>query len=199
MILTPAAAEVLAQDRTGLHAPLTRGDAPMTDLAQRQSQALEPLRGALLARARAEADRLRAAAQADGERTVAQARGEAEALLADARTRGEAEGAELLAAEQTAARRSARAALLGAQRAAYEDLRSRAAQGVRALLREPENRRLLAAALRHALGDVASVSDTEDGGLFAQAPDGRSIDASIGTLVDGALADLDLEGLWRSR
>ncbi len=28
---------------------------------------------------------------------------------------------------------------------------------------------------------------------------GRSIDASIGTLVDGALADLDLEGLWRSR
>ena len=70
---------------------------------------------------------------------------------------------------------------------------------MRALLREPESRRLLAAALRHALGDVASVSDTEDGGLFAQAPDGRSIDASIGTLVDGALADLDLEGLWRSR
>jgi vacuolar-type H+-ATPase subunit E/Vma4 len=171
----------------------------MTDLAQRQSQALEPLRGALLARARAEADGLRAAAQADGERTVARGRGEAEALLADARMRGEAEGAELLAAEQTAARRSARAALLGAQRAAYEDLRSKAAQGVRSLLREPENRRLLAAALRHALGDVASVSDTEDGGLFAQAPDGRSIDASIGTLVDGALADLDLEGLWRSR
>ena len=171
----------------------------MTDLAQRQSQALEPLRGALLARARAEADGLRAAAQADGERTVARGRGEAEALLADARMRGEAEGAELLAAEQTAARRSARAALLGAQRAAYEDLRSKAAQGVRSLLREPENRRLLAEALRHALGDVASVSDTEDGGLFAQAPDGRSIDASIGTLVDGALADLDLEGLWRSR
>ena len=171
----------------------------MTDLAQRQSQALEPLRGALLARARAEADGLRAAAQADGERTVARGRGEAEALLADARMRGEAEGAELLAAEPTAARRSARAALLGAQRAAYEDLRSKAAQGVRSLPREPENRRLLAAALRHALGDVASVSDTEDGGLFAQAPDGRSIDASIGTLVDGALADLDLEGLWRSR
>ena len=171
----------------------------MTELAQRQSRALEPLRGALLARAHAEADRLRAAARADGGRTVAQARDEAEALLADARTRGEAEGAELLAAEQTAARRSARAALLGAQRAAYEDLRSGAAQGVRALLREPENRRLLGEALRHALGDVASVSDTEDGGLFAQAPDGRSIDASIGTLVDGALADLDLEGLWRSR
>jgi hypothetical protein len=40
------------------------------------------------------------------------------------------------------------------------------------------------------------VSDTDDGGLFAQAPDGRSIDASIGTLVDSALADLDLEPLW---
>ena len=171
----------------------------MTDLAQSASRrALEPLSaGALLARARAEAD----AAAGRGARPTESARsrrrrGEADALLADARTRGEAEGAELLAAEQTAARRSARAALLGAQRAAYEDLRSKAAQGVRSLLREPENRRLLAAALRHALGDVASVSDTEDGGLFAQAPDGRSIDASIGTLVDGALADLDLEGLW---
>jgi hypothetical protein len=50
--------------------------------------------------------------------------------------------------------------------------------------------------VQRGLGGFASVSDTEDGGLFAQAPDGRSIDASIGTLVDSALADLDLEPLW---
>jgi hypothetical protein len=67
---------------------------------------------------------------------------------------------------------------------------------VHELLREPGNRSLLSAAVQRGLGGFASVSDTDDGGLFAQAPDGRSIDASIGTLVDSALADLDLEPLW---
>ncbi len=40
------------------------------------------------------------------------------------------------------------------------------------------------------------MSDTDDGGLLARAPDGRTIDASVGVLVDRALAELDLEQLW---
>jgi len=168
----------------------------MSDLVTRQQTAIQPLRQALLARAGAEADRVRASAEADGEHAVATARGQADALLSAARAKGEADGAEALAAEQAAARRSARAALLAAQRAAYEELRSGAVRAVRELLREPGNRSLLSAAAQRGLGGFASVSDTDDGGLFAQAPDGRSIDASIGMLVDSALADLDLEPLW---
>lgn len=168
----------------------------MTELLRRQQLALEPVREALLAGAGAEADRLRAAAQADGERAIAEARDTVADLLAAARAKGEAEGAELLAAEQTAVGRATRAALLGAQRAAYEELRRTVGRAVRGLLREPELRGLLTAAVTRRLGDLAAVRETEDGGLCALAPDGRSIDASVGTLVDSALASLDLEQLW---
>jgi hypothetical protein len=168
----------------------------MTDLVPRQQQALEPLRQALLASAAAEADRLRGDAQREGAHAIAQARSEAAALLEAARAKGRSDGAELLAAEQTAVRRAARAAILLAQRTAYEELRQGAVEAVRDLLREAEQRRLLGARLRDRLGGLATVSDTADGGLFAQAPDGRSIDASVGALVDSALADLHLEQLW---
>lgn len=168
----------------------------MTELASRQQQSLEPLRRALLAAAAAEADRLRSDAHRDGTEAIAQARAEADALLAAARAKGEADGAELLAAEQTAARRAARAAALLAQHTAYEELRRGALEAVRDLLHEPQRRGLLGELLRDRLGGVASVSDTPDGGLFAQAPDGRSIDASVGALVDSALTGLHLERLW---
>jgi vacuolar-type H+-ATPase subunit E/Vma4 len=168
----------------------------MTDLLPRQQQALEPLRQALLAGAAAEADRLRGDARREGAQAVAQARAEAEAVLEAARAKGESDGAELLAAEQTAAHRAARAAVLLAQHTAYEELRRRALEAVGKLLQEPERRSLLAALLRDRLGGVATVSDTADGGLFAQAPDGRSIDSSVSALVDSALAGLHLEQLW---
>lgn len=168
----------------------------MTDLVPRQQQSLEPLRRALLAGASAEADRLRGDAQREGAHAVAQARAEADALLEAARARGESDGAELLAAEQTAAHRAARAAVLLAQHTAYEELRRSALEAVRELLQEPERRRLLGALLRDRLGGLATVSDTADGGLSAQAPDGRSIDSSVSALVDSALAGLSLEQLW---
>jgi vacuolar-type H+-ATPase subunit E/Vma4 len=168
----------------------------VTDLVRRQQVSLEPLRQALLDGARAEAERLRGDAHREGARAVAEARAEADALIEAARAKGEDDGAELLATEQTTARRAARASLLRAQRAAYEELRRAAVLAVHDLLREPEHRHLLGAALRRGLGDLATVDDTSDGGLLAQAPDGRSMDASVGTLVDTALADLDLEQLW---
>ena len=168
----------------------------MTDLLPRQQQALEPLRKALLADAAAEADRLRGDAQREGAHAIEQARAEADALLEAARAKGESDGAELLAAEQRAAHRAARAAVLRAQHAAYEELRRGALEAVRELLQEPERRGLLGALLRDRLGGLATVTDTDDGGLFAQAPDGRSIDSSVGALVDRALAGLPLEQLW---
>lgn len=168
----------------------------MTDLLARQPQALEPLRQALLAGAAAQADRLRGDAQREGAHLIAQARAEADALLEAARAKGEDDGAELLAAEQTAAHRAARAAVLLAQHTAYGELRQHALEAVRELLKEPERRNLLGALLRDRLGGLATVSDTADGGLFARAPDGRSIDSSVSALVDSALAGLHLEQLW---
>jgi len=160
--------------------------------------ALEPLRAALLARARAEADGVRAAAEDDAREVLAAARDEAEALLADARARGAADAAALDAVELARRRRAARGVVLRAQRAAYDDLRSRACAAVQMLLADPDLHAHLADAVRGGLGDRAIVRDRPDGGVVAQTPDGRSIDGSVTALVDGALAELDLEQLWAS-
>jgi hypothetical protein len=157
---------------------------------------LQPLRDALLDRAQAQADLLRQQAESDGRKAIAAARREVASLLGAARTQGETEGEEQRAAEEAAARRARRTALLGGQRTAYHLLCARAGQAVRALVQEPTNRKLLADLLRYELGGRALVTDTDDGGLTALAPDGRRIEASVGVLVDRALRDLDVEPLW---
>lgn len=168
----------------------------MTELLEEQRLALEPLRRALLDAAHVEADRIRRAAEEAGRDDVAAAEDEVAAMLARARAQGVADGAAMRRADESRARSAARTDHLAAQRETYEELRRRARQAVRALLREPGNRELLAEALRRRLGGVADVEDTDDGGLSARAPDGRSMDASVGALVDRALAGLDLEQLW---
>ena len=76
-------------------------------------------------------------------------------------------------------------------------LRTRAA--VRELLSDPERYQRLAATVRSELGQDATVRDHADGGLVAEAPDGRRIDASVDVLVERALKNLELEQLWSSR
>lgn len=168
----------------------------MTGVTDARLVALEPLRAALLARARAEGERVLEAAGEDGRQVLAAARDEAAALLADARTQGEADAAALLAVERAQARRAARGVVLGAQRAVYDELRRRARTAVQALLADPDRRARLADVACGRLGDHAIVRDLPDGGVAAETPDGRTIDASVDALVDGALADLDLEQLW---
>lgn len=160
--------------------------------------ALEPLRAALVARARAEADRLCADAETAGGEMLAEADDEAEALLAKARAQGETDAAAMFASEMDRARRSARGVVLAAQRAAYNELRQRAITAVRGLLADPARRARLATVLRSQLGDQAVIREHPDGGIVAETPDGRSIDASIEKLVDNAVADLDLEQLWEA-
>jgi hypothetical protein len=168
----------------------------VTDLLQDQRRALEPLRRALLADARAQAARLRLDAEEAGRRAVADAEVEVAGMLARARAMGEAEGAEQRAADEARVRSAARARVLAGRRATYEELRHRAQAAVRELLQQPGQRELLAETLRARLGDHAAVSETDDGGLRARAPDGRAVDASVGALVDQALAAVDLEQLW---
>ncbi len=172
-----------------------------TDLARTApgpatAEPLRPLRAALLATARDDAERsVRAAEAAAGDR-VAEARTRADALLAEARARGAAEAATMVATEAAAAQRAARRVVLTAQREVYERLRKAGGAAVRDLLTDDDTRTRLAATLRSRLGGDAEVAATPDGGLRATAPDGRAVDASVATLVDLALDTLDGEALW---
>lgn len=158
--------------------------------------ALQPVRDALLAEARADAEATLHAARQDGHRVLMAAQREADAVLADARAQGSQDATSLLATERARSRRAARAIVLAAQQAAYDELREHAAVAVRQLLSDPANRARLEALASRRLGDRVTVRSAPDGGLLAVASDGRSVDASIHALVDGALAGLDLEQLW---
>ena len=107
-----------------------------------------------------------------------------------------ADATALLGLQRARTRRDARSAVLAAQRAAYGQLQDRVRAGVQTLLAEPARRAALADLARASLGDAASIHDHPDGGLRAETPDGRSVDASVGMLVDRALSGLDLERLW---
>jgi vacuolar-type H+-ATPase subunit E/Vma4 len=171
----------------------------ITAVVEARRAALEPLRAALITRARAEAARIQAAADADAQQVMAAARDEAAAVLARARAEGEAEAGAMLATEAARSRQVARGLVLDAQRAAYDELRERARSAVRGLLEAPDRRARLAASLRARLGDQGTVRDHPDGGLLAETDDGRSIDASIGALVDADVSGKDVEQLWDTR
>lgn len=170
----------------------------MTD-AEERTQALQPLTVALLARARADADGERAAAELEGEQALATATRRAGDLLARAQALGEADAAELLAADRAQARRAARGLVLAAERAAYDELRRRSCAAVAVLLADPERQRRLALIVRDRLGDGATVRNHPAGGVVAESPDGRRIDASVDALVDAALAGMDLGQLWAAK
>jgi hypothetical protein len=167
----------------------------MTELVEREA-ALEPLRTALLARANDDAGQERVGAEASRREAVAAAHEQAATLLARARAEGERDAAAMQAIERARARRGAREVVLHAQRAAYEELREQARKAVRELLRDPIWQQQLITVLRRQLGEQAELCEQPDGGVIAQALDGRSIDASVTALADRALADLNLERLW---
>ena len=162
--------------------------------------ALEPLRAALLARARAGAAAAVAAADADAAATLRAAREEAAAITAEARALGERDAAILGAAERSRANRRARATVLAAQAAVYDELRRRAREAVRQLRNAPDYpvlvARLRAEALA-ALGDGATVTELPDGGIVGEV-DGRRADLGLVALADQALAALgpEVAALW---
>lgn len=160
------------------------------------NDALEPLRSALLTAARSDAEQLRASAEADGQQVLAPAQAQADAMLAEARAQGAADGQALLEAQRAVARSAARTVVLKAERDMFDQLREQARVAVSARLADPVRRSALGTAMRVQLHDHAVVRSTPDGGLVAEASDGRRVDASVRALVDAALAELDLEELW---
>ena len=168
----------------------------MTDLVPTRPDALAPLREALLAAAHADADRVTGDADDEARRIEDEAAERAAGLLAEARRRGEADGAERLAAARAAARRDARTVVLRAQRTAYDALRESAVEEVARRLTRPEEQARQRALVVDVLGPDAELVVGDDGDARGTAPDGRVLDTSAERLVDLALTDLDVDGLW---
>jgi vacuolar-type H+-ATPase subunit E/Vma4 len=170
----------------------------VTALAERTRAALDPLRDALLADARAEARSVEASAEADGSELLESARRQRETVLQEARARGGADGAMRLQAERARIQREARRLVLAAQREAYEELRRQAIVAVGELLAEPAQRARLTQALRARLGEETDVRSQPDGGLVGRSRDGRAVDGSAEAAVDAVLAVIDLQPMWEA-
>jgi regulator of protease activity HflC (stomatin/prohibitin superfamily) len=175
------------------------GTRPVGTASAGPPASVEPLRRALLRRADAAADALRAAAEREARAATDAAEQQAAAVLARARADGEADAAQRQAEDRARSRREARRVVLAAQRAVYDELRARARAAVRELLADPDAQRRLVALVRTRLGPDAQVRPLPSGGVVGELPDGRRVDASVDTLVEQALAGLDLAPLWATR
>jgi vacuolar-type H+-ATPase subunit E/Vma4 len=161
---------------------------------------LAPLRQALLSAAERDAELAGATADAEAEAIRRGAAQEAEAVRRQARIQGEADGRRVLAAERARARRRARATVLSAQGEAYARLRHHARAAVIALRDDPGYPAMRDRLTAHAtalVGPDATVTESPDGGVVAEAP-GRRVALTFTALADQVLdtLDLDLEALW---
>jgi hypothetical protein len=155
-------------------------------------EALAPVRNALLADARADAERLDARALGDAGRALAQAREQADRILAEARAAGAADAAEVVARERAQARRRARTVVLRARREAYEELVAAARTAVSHLRAEPGYAELsghLAGAARRLLGPHTRVEEAGGGGVVASSG-GRRLDLSLTGFADRAVGGI---------
>jgi vacuolar-type H+-ATPase subunit E/Vma4 len=161
---------------------------------------LAPLREALLAQARADAEAMRADAEAAASATMAAAQREADAILAEARATGQADAAVVLAGERARSARTARGVVLAAQRAAYDAMRGQARDAVSGLRDDPVYPALLAALrdrVRHDLGPDVRIAEHPRGGVVGEAA-GRRARYTLDDLADGVVDRWGpkLEGLW---
>jgi vacuolar-type H+-ATPase subunit E/Vma4 len=150
------------------------------------ANALDPVRQALLAWARADADAIRTNSEADAHATLSAATAQAERIRSEARRQGTADADAAIDTDRSAARRAAQALVLRARREAYERLRAAAREKVRALRDEPDfpaARERLVHAVRKALGPEAMISQAADGGVVGVTA-GRRLDLSLGGFAD---------------
>jgi vacuolar-type H+-ATPase subunit E/Vma4 len=162
---------------------------------------LDPVREALLVEARTEADRLVSEAEARATTQVAHAEEEKAALVRRARAEGEAAAELEAASELTQARRRARALVLEARRAVYEDARREAHAAAQRLRLQPRYQQLLdrlAAQVKEELGPDAELElDPPEGGVLGRLGN-RRVDHTLPASVERCLGERgdDLERLW---
>ena len=162
---------------------------------------LGAVREALLAQAALEADRLVRQAAHRAAAEVKEAEDETAALVRRARAEGEA-AADLEAASELAqARRRARALVLGARRAVYDEVRRSAHAEALELRSAPGYAKLverLASRTRDELGADADLElDPPEGGVVARLGN-RRLDYTLPVLVERCLAERaeEIERLW---
>lgn len=164
------------------------------------AEPLAPVREALLADARGDADRIFAEADADVEAVRRRTAEECDRIRREARSRGAADAEEMAAAERARARRQARAVVLRARGRAYDGLRRQVRDAAVALAGSadyPELRARLVEQARALVGDSARVSETADGTVVAE-DGGRRAVLSLAVVAERLLDRMgpDLEGLW---
>lgn len=172
----------------------------MSDDEEATDALLAPLEASLRERARVEAGERVATAERLAQQRLADARAEADRIAGDARQAGIADATAKVAIERIESDRRARAVLARARAAAYEQLRARSRDAVRALPADPDGRVLvanLAVAARRELGAHATVIAQPDGGVVAH-EGSRRILATLDGVADQALRSLGAEiaGLW---
>lgn len=163
---------------------------------------LDPVREALLADARAAADRVVRQAEDRASDQVERAHAETEARVARARAEGEAAADLETISALAEARRGARALVLEAQRAVYDDVRRQAEAAVQELRTTPRYEELLDRLTTRAgeiLGPEAQVErDPPEGGVIARAGN-RRVAFTLPVLVEHCLAEHahEIDRLWR--
>jgi vacuolar-type H+-ATPase subunit E/Vma4 len=153
------------------------------------SAALDPVRAALLSQAHSDAQTVLADARQRAEDDRATARARAAQILQAGRDVGEQQAGAAAARQLARRRRDARDTTLAAQRDLYDELRRRCHDAARALREAPDYpllREHLTERARAALGQDASIRESPDGGVVAEAGS-RRLDLSLPTLVDDEL------------
>ncbi|MET8763379.1 hypothetical protein [Lentzea sp. NPDC004782] len=166
-------------------------------MTAQQQEALAPVRAALLAGARAEAERELSAARLDADATLASARAKANSILAAAAEEGRADAVASIAAGHEKARRAARSIGLAAQREIYEELLERVTAAVARAFTEPDRRAQLVAAVHAQLGADAIVRDAPGGGVTGEVA-GRLVDLGVRAVAARAVDALgdEVRALW---
>jgi hypothetical protein len=164
-------------------------------------EALAPVRNALLERARSDAARTLSDAARDADAQLRRAHADADALLAEARTRGAEEAAATLHAERARTGRVVRAAELQARREAYDELRERTAARLRERCAGPDSPRVaerMAELVRAVLGPDTLLEAAPGGGVRGHVA-GRFADCSVEALAERAVEALgaEVEALWK--
>lgn len=169
--------------------------------ADLQRDPVAPVREALIASARRDAQATEQTAEQQARAILEQAQSQADSIRAQARAQGEADAAQVRAEQRARARRRARTQVLAGQRAALDQVRTAVHLELRRRWDDPDTRQVLRCRLvelaRSQLGDDAVIADHPDAGIVATVGHRRGT-FLLPDLADQVLDDLgpDIESLW---
>lgn len=160
--------------------------------------ALAPVQAKLRAQAETDAHSALERARRQASQIRAEARSRAAGILADSKAEGEEQARAAVAARVVRRRREARDVVLAVQRNLYDELRRASRNAARALRDDPgypEILRRLTERAVAAMGPGASVQESPDGGVVAEAGS-RRLDLSLPVLAEREVDRLGAEVEW---